>query len=86
MVQVVVTPTFAEKLQEAISAFTAGLTALKTTGVAVEDAADAVSAAQTQLTQTEADQQIVISSATTAGTDATAARDALIAVLQSWTA
>ena len=77
-------PTFAERLQVAISQFSGDVSSLKAMDTGVEQANENVAAAHTALTAAQSTQTTKASERDAATGTAMESRDALVAVLRSW--
>ena len=81
---VLVAPAFGASLQNAVAAFVDSLASLKSSDLGVDTARDAKMAAQTQLNKIQATEGAALGSRAESYESAGAARDVLVAVLQSW--
>ena len=81
---VIETPTFAQTLQSAVSAFSAQVGALNTARGGVTAAADGKAAAQTQLASALVVETEAVASEAVVSKSAMAARDEVVVILQAW--
>ena len=77
-------PTFAQALQSAVSAFSTQLGALNTVRFGVLEAVDSKAAARTQLESAQMVEEEAVASEAQVSESAMAARDEVVAILQSW--